>query len=510
MAKSPISNENAYKSTESEQLFGTRSDIFSGYHIMASKIALRSRKVAWAGGKALKPGVILLSGSLIDSVLPYNAVLLTQPIPSTYVLQDLADLVVFPGLIDLGAEIERGQLLEQSFRAVQGGVCVLAMANVPEGEATYVDCVEVGKCGVEEVGKVLEAGHRLIVAPLEPVKRREEDLDDFCVYTEGSSPETSSHSPEPCLPVSPKGNILPFSLYPQELPAVFTCRKRKTSISDVFEELESGKYAVSPCTVSKDTSKQQTLPTGKAEIGLEMDFSAFRLHSQRYSLARERANIAAICRIASQFPSIPVLVSPISSPSVLPQAYPPHLSFATAVPYLSFSFPDQVKPEDPLWKCIPPIRDSDSRLSLQTCVLSASFPLILTSFHQSQHLVRKYLCSFSQAAEGLMTLGYGLQAVWTSLKGKWKESEESLLQLVAESMATRPADWLGLRRGRLAAGYAADILVWDPWTAADLTNGPLDPYAGLLLYGRVCEVYLRGALVYSQAGIAQITGKVAS
>ena len=477
---------------------------------MASKVALRSRKIALAGGKSLQPGLILLSGALIDSVLPYSSVLLTQPVPPSYALRDLADLVVFPGLVDLGAEVDRGQLLEESFKALQGGVCVLAMATIPEGEATYVDCMSVPKCEISQVRKTLESATRLLVTPLEPAKRPISDLDDFCVYTEGSSPETSSHSPEAPSPISPKGNIVPFVLYPQDLPEIPTNHTRKASISGVFEELERGKYAASACTVSTDAGKPLTCAPAKSEAGPEMDFSAFRLHSQRYSLAREKANIAAICRVASEFPSIPVLISPISCPSVLPQAPPSNLSFGTAAPFLSFSYPDQVKPEDPLWKCIPPIRTTAVRLGLQNSVLSPAFPLLCTSFHQSQRLAQKYLCAFSRAADGLMTLGRSLQAIWTSLKGKSQDSEESLLQLVANRLATRPADWLGLQRGRLAAGYSADILVWDPWSASDSPNGPLDPYVGVELLGRVWEVYLRGALVYSRAGIARITGEVAT
>jgi dihydroorotase-like cyclic amidohydrolase len=241
-----------------------------------------------------------------------------------------------------------------------------------------------------------------------------------------------------------------------------------------------------------------------------MDYSSFLRHSQRYSLSKERVNIATICRIAGKHPSVPVLIAPISSPSVLPQTCPANVSFGTAVPYLAFSFPDLVKPEDPVWKSIPPIRDTETRGNLQNCVLSATSLLTIASFHQSQRLSDKYLCAFNQAEDGLMTLGYGLQGIWTSLRGKNAVEDEDLLLLLADYLATKPAQWLGLQRGRIEAGYAGDILIWDPWAAVEAESDPLSPYAGMRLLGRVCEVYLRGSLVYSQGGAALITGHLSS
>jgi allantoinase len=71
-------------------------------------------------------------------------------------------------------------------------------------------------------------------------------------------------------------------------------------------------------------------------------------------------------------------------------------------------------------------------------------------------------------------------------------------------MATRPAQLVGLgaRKGRIAVGLDADLVVLAP--DADFTVLPwlvqhrhkVTPYAGRSLRGRVDATFLRGALVY--------------
>ena len=408
--------------------------------------------------------------------------------------------------------MHKDQLLDHSLRAISGGVCVLALEGIPKGESAYTDWVDVKKCGVEGVGGSLGNGERVVVRPLEAVKRCEEGLDDYSVYTVGSSPETSSQSPKPQSQAKAvlKGFILPFSLGQEAVRCCVDGRKKRKSISDVFQQLKAGKSVPNPFILPKNPPNPLISHTFKPSPELEMDYSSFLRHSQRYSLYKERTNIATICRFARKHPSVPVLIAPISSPSVLPETCPANVSFGTAVPYLAFSFPDLVKPEDPVWKSIPPIRDTETRGNLQTCVLSAASLLTIASFPQSQRLSDKYLCAFNQAEDGLMTLGYGLQGIWTSLRGRNAVEEENLLLLLADYLATKPAQWLGLQRGRIEAGYAGDILIWDPWTAVEAENDPLSPYAGMKLLGKVCEVYLRGSLVYSQGGAALITGRLSS
>ena len=72
-------------------------------------------------------------------------------------------------------------------------------------------------------------------------------------------------------------------------------------------------------------------------------------------------------------------------------------------------------------------------------------------------------------------------------------------------MSEAPARLAGLddRKGKLAPGFDADIVVWDP--EATFTVNPelvyhrhkLTPYSGREVYGHVEAVYVRGELVYN-------------
>ena len=476
---------------------------------MANKVALRSRKIAVHGSTRLIPGVILISGEEIQSVESYTAVWTKQEVGQEYEVRDVGEKVVFPGLVDLSVSIREEKLLDQSWKAIQGGVCVLALDSPPRGAESFTDCVFTSKSSLTTLQAALPTSTHLVISPLQPApSRQQEDLDDFDIYT-GTSTETSpENSPISRIPaVLPKNSskIQPFSLFPEIPRQILPVVKQRTSISAIFQRIEQEKHLIKP-EIPRKCSFQPTIsPLIPQNDSLEADFSSFRQHNQRYNLSKERENIDKICAIASKNSAVRVLIAPVSSSSVIPESSPGNVVYGTAVSYIAFSYPDQVKPEDPLWKCVPPVREPDVRTQLIHSLLHTSTIHSITSHHQSQVLPGKYLCSFHQASDGVMTLGYSLQAVWTVMKASAKlEDEERVLTSLAEYMATRPAQWLGLQRGRIEAGCKADLVVWDPWTATCSSPHPLNPYTGLALLGQVHEVYLRGVRVQSSAPFGRI------
>jgi allantoinase len=106
---------------------------------------------------------------------------------------------------------------------------------------------------------------------------------------------------------------------------------------------------------------------------------------------------------------------------------------------------------------------------------------------------------FFAAWGGIASLQLLLPAVWTGARARAATIE----QLVGW-LATGPARLAGLegRKGVVANGADADLVVWDPDAsfvvdpAALYHRHPLTPYAGRRLSGVVRQTWLRGDLVY--------------
>jgi len=95
-----------------------------------------------------------------------------------------------------------------------------------------------------------------------------------------------------------------------------------------------------------------------------------------------------------------------------------------------------------------------------------------------------------------------------TLGAAWADGPESVAQVI-DAMSRRPAERFGLghRKGQLAAGFDADVVVFDPdrrWrvAAAELhSNAGWSPYEGRTVTGRVAMTLLRGSVVYDGSDV---------
>ncbi len=149
--------------------------------------------------------------------------------------------------------------------------------------------------------------------------------------------------------------------------------------------------------------------------------------------------------------------------------------------------------------CAPPIREEFEQEALWTAVQRGDLPVITTD-HCPFTAAEKAtgLDDYSQIPGGVPSIEMRLAAMYG---GGVARGWLTLPQWVAVCCTT-PAQLMGLaRKGHLAPGYEADVVIFDPdapWTVTPQTlheTAGWTPYEGLTLPGRVQTTIIRGQVV---------------
>ena len=160
------------------------------------------------------------------------------------------------------------------------------------------------------------------------------------------------------------------------------------------------------------------------------------------------------------------------------------------------------------FKCAPPIRTAANREALWQALREGLIDMVVTDHSPCPPEMKgREAGRFDQAWGGVASLGLALPVIWTGL-----HSRGGGLEFLAKWLASEPARLAGLtgQKGSLAAGYDADLVIFEPESEWTVTEDDLrfrhkfSPYMGATLRGRVLETYLRGECIFwwrSQGGV---------
>jgi allantoinase len=152
------------------------------------------------------------------------------------------------------------------------------------------------------------------------------------------------------------------------------------------------------------------------------------------------------------------------------------------------------------FKCAPPIREAENREALWQGLEAGVIDFVVTDHSPCAPALKgRERGDFAAAWGGISSLQLGLPAVWTEAGRRGHGLAD-----LARWMGSGPAALAGVggRKGRVARGHDADLVVWDPEAEISVDAQRLhfrhkvSPYLGRQLLGRVEATLLRGQLVY--------------
>jgi allantoinase len=188
----------------------------------------------------------------------------------------------------------------------------------------------------------------------------------------------------------------------------------------------------------------------------------------------------------------------------------------TCAHYLVFDDADALV-HGPLLKCAPPIRDAANRDALWDALQTGRIDLVASDHSPCPAADKR------RGSDDIFAAWGGVSGVQSLLPALFTEARRraggafdvrKIAGFIAWRLAAKPAERFGLgdRKGRIAPGYDADIVLFDPareWAldpAAVQTRSGLTPYAGRAFTGAIVRTLVRGTTVYDEGAFPAAPG----
>lgn len=456
----------------------------------APELVIRSRRVVTP--EATRPASLHIHRGKFVGVVDFGDV------PSGAPLVDVADLVVMPGLVDTHVHVnEPGRTDWEGFAtatraAAAGGVTTvidMPLNSIPA--TTTVEALEAkrqaaaGKCHVDvgfwggvvpnnasELTRLYEAGVFGFKCFLVP-----SGVEEF--------PHVSQHDLRVAMPVLSKlgATLLVHAELPGPIEAAARQVMSRRRWIDPIRRWRSGR---------RYTAYLASRPR-------EAENEAIKLIVE---LCREFRTKVHIVHLSSADALTVIYQARAARLPITCETCPHYLYFAA----------DEIADGATAFKCAPPIRERENREFLWAAVANRLIQLVVSDHSPAPPKLKRLRSGdFTRAWGGIASLQLGLPVMWTAAHRR----NYGLGQL-AEWMCRAPALLAGLnRKGAIAVGYDADLVIWNPEAAFRVDQAiirhrhRLTPYQGQTLTGVVEMAYLRGTKIFQRGeALAEPLGRL--
>ena len=434
-----------------------------------TRFALKSTRVITPEGEIA--AAIIVDGKQIEGIVSHSE------LPADILCDDYGDFVISPGVIDAHVHInEPGRTQWEGFStatsaAAAGGVTTLIdMPLNSSPVTTSVSALETkrkaacGKCivNVEFYGGLVPGNEteipRLIAAGVKGVKAFlcDSGLDEF--------PAAGEKELRAALPMLKEAGV-PLLAH--------------------AEIVSADGVATGPETFSN--SPQQSYAAYMNSRPASFEVTAIKL---LIDLCREFQSPIHIVHLATA-EALPMIAAAKDEGLLLTVETCPH--------YLYFC-DQEIDDGQTQFKCAPPIRDAANRTALRSAVASGLIDTIGSDHSPCPPEMKQMLAGdFGKAWGGIASLQLTLPIMATIA-----EEEDWPVTKLASLLSQHPAETFGFgdSKGRIAAGYDADLVIWDPTATFTVAGEQLEhrhsitPYENRKLSGQVMKTYVAGEVVF--------------